>query len=72
MGKAIGLEIRKVFGVKLTDEEKTNLATSMSKAKLCDEEVKEEKEEVKIEQIEVGPSSSRVGIVAWSVFLCRE
>ena len=66
MGKAIGLEIRKVFGVKLTDEEKTNLATSSltSKDKLSDE-VKEEKEaEVKIEEIEVGPSSSRVGIVA--------
>jgi hypothetical protein len=62
MGKAIGLEIRKVFGVKLTDEEKTNLATSMLTAKLSDE-VKEEKE-IKIEEIDVGPSSSRVGIVA--------
>ena len=59
MGKAIGLEIRKVFGVKLTNEEKSALAEA-SKATngIKKEETILENGDHELEDLKVGPSSS--------------
>jgi hypothetical protein len=60
MGKAIGLEIRKVFGVKLTTEEKSALEEASKVANgIKEEEVILENGDHKFdEDLKVGPSSS--------------
>ena len=75
MGKAIGLEIRKVFGVKLTKEEKSALvedskvANGIKKDEMINQNGDHKFDEV--EEIKVGPSSSgmRTEILAEKVIL---